>query len=114
MNYSQTPPPLNIVVLPWQTKQWQLLFAARQKNRLPHALLLVGAEGIGKKQFADNLSYSMLCKQPSAEGMACGECTACHLFQAKSHPDFYVIEPEQAGQMIKIDQIREMIKLVNE
>lgn len=87
---------------------------AKQNKRVPHALLFTGTCDLEKKLFADVLAKAMLCQQPSAQGEACGTCHACHLFNAKSHPDFMLIEPEQAGQMIKIDQIRGVVHFVNE
>jgi DNA polymerase-3 subunit delta' len=99
-------------IFPWQKKQWHLLWEAKQKNRLPHALLFAGALGLGKMQFAETFSAVLLCEKPILE--ACGACHACRLVQAKSHPDLIFITPEQTGQAIKIDQIRSMVDVVNE
>lgn len=98
-------------ILPWQDRQWQQVIATQQQNRLPHALLLTGAPGLGKKHFALALAHTLLCNKPSAP---CGECHACHLVRAQSHPDFLLVEPEQAGHIIKIDQIREVVQFVTE
>ena len=100
--------------LPWQKAQWQLLTESRQKNRLPHALLFVGVCDLEKKQFAQAFSAAILCEAPDVAGQACLHCHACHLVLAKSHPDLILIEPEQAGHMIKIDQIRAMVNQANE
>lgn len=101
-------------VLPWHLSQWDLLFAARQKNRLPHALLLVGQSGLGQRLFAEQLAKAVLCQTPNAHGYACQQCHACHLADAKTHPDFVVLEPEQAGSVIKIDPIRRVVNFINE
>lgn len=102
------------MIFPWQIKQWQILSEAKQKGRLPHALLLMGACDLEKKQFAEVLSASILCEKPDHEGQACGKCHACHLILAKSHPDLVLIEPEQTGHAIKVDQIRALIQQANE
>jgi DNA polymerase-3 subunit delta' len=98
----------------WQIPLWERFWHTRQQNRLPHALLFIGMTGIGKKQFAEILAQAVLCKQVLPDGFACGECHACHLMQAHSHPDFVVITPAEKKQTITVDQIREVVTFVNE
>ncbi len=100
--------------LSWHIKQWDILWEAKKNNRLPHALLLAGAQGLGKTRFAEELSAAILCEHPDEKGNACGTCHACKLMRARSHPDFVWIEPEQAGQVIKIDQVRNVVNMSNE
>lgn len=101
-------------LLPWLHSSWEYVLLKRQNQRLPHALLFLGASGLGQWEFAHTLSAALLCKKPDADGFACLHCQACHLFAAKTHPDFIVLQPEQAGQMIKIDQVRDAVNVVNE
>lgn len=105
--------------LPWHEDLWQQLQQRRASGRLPHALLLTGPAGLGKVVFAHRLAQGLLCESPDTEGNACGDCRACHLFQAGSHPDYTVIHPEEEhkstednsskkkSKVIKIDQIRD-------
>jgi len=79
---------------------------------MPHALLLSGQHGLGKRDFALDLAKAMLCAQPKDTGAGCGECRACRQFDAGSHPDFSLIEPEAVGKQIKIDQLRELIQIL--
>jgi len=95
-------------ILPWQTEQWQQLVSRRQQAKLPHAILLSGAEGLGKHQFAKQFSESLLCHDNDENGAACGQCRGCLLLKAGSHPDIKWIEPEEAGKAIKVDQIRSL------
>ena len=95
---------------PWSRNQWMQLQQRRQQQRLPHALLLAGPPGLGKAEFARDLAQGLLCEQPTAEGMACQQCRSCARFVAMTHPDFLVVEPEEAGKAIKVDQIRELIR----
>ncbi len=105
---------MNNTIFSWQKAQWNLLQHVRKIQRLPHALLFIGALGVGKKQFTELFSASLLCEQPAARGYACGTCHACALVRAKSHPDLLWVVPEQPGQMIKIDQIRDIVNVSNE
>ena len=77
-----------------------------QQKKLPHALLFSGIEGIGKLLIAKQLAKSLLCKE---QDIACDNCLSCKLFNEKTHPDFYFVEPEgKAKPLIKIEQIRNM------
>lgn len=96
-------------LLPWQQSCWTYLNNQRIQDRLPHALLLSGPEGLGKLLFARKFAQALLCKQPRVDGMACQQCRACKLFVAETHPDLLQVTPEEDGKAIKIDQIRELI-----
>ncbi len=65
----------------------------QRKNALPHALLLRGHAGIGKHEFALDLSRELLCANPN-EDKACGICPSCVWFAEGAHPDFRLIAPE--------------------
>lgn len=79
-------------LFPWQQSAWQQLQVLRQ--RTPHAILLHGAEGIGKTLFAEHFAQSLLCEAPAADGHACGECVSCGWVAQYSHPDYRRIRPE--------------------
>jgi len=76
------------------------------QGRLPHALLISGQDGVGKRVLAEQLAYSLLCEQPAADGQPCGQCAACGWLQAGTHPDLLWLLPEEAGKAIKVDQVR--------
>jgi DNA polymerase-3 subunit delta' len=95
-------------VFPWQTSNWQNLSSSQLSKRLAHGLLFHGAKGTGKESFAIEFSNWLICEQP-LEDKACGECKACKLIQANSHPDFLRLSPEEPGKAIKVDQVRELI-----
>ncbi|MFK3800297.1 MULTISPECIES: DNA polymerase III subunit delta' [unclassified Pseudomonas] len=93
---------------PWQESLWQQL-AGRTQHA--HAYLLHGPAGIGKRALAERLMHLLLCQQP--RGLeACGECKSCLLLAAGSHPDNYVLEPEEADKAIKVDQVRDLVSFV--
>ncbi|MAR92901.1 MAG: DNA polymerase III subunit delta' [Pseudomonadales bacterium] len=100
------------VALPWQQDQWQGLLSRHREGRLPHALLLRGEPGTGKNRFALALAQYLLCAQPVA-GSACGDCKRCQLNLAGSHPDLNLLEPEEPGRAIKVDQVRAVVDFVS-
>lgn len=108
-------------IFPWHHFVWQTVLTAWQQNRLPHALLLGGPPGMGKLSFARHLVSLLLCEKfflsiatkTNAGEMApqpCGVCKGCHLLQSGNHPDFFMVQPAEAGKQITIDQIRELIQ----
>ncbi|MFZ4967618.1 MULTISPECIES: DNA polymerase III subunit delta' [Pseudomonas] len=93
---------------PWQDALWQQL-AGRTQHA--HAYLLHGPVGIGKRALAERLMALLLCKSPQGLN-ACGHCKSCLLLAAGSHPDNYILEPEEADKAIKVDQVRDLVSFV--
>ncbi len=81
-----------MTVYPWHEAAWRSLL--ERKSRLPHALLIRGREGIGKREFARSVAQSLACLSPADDGAACGICQSCRWFQAGAHPDFREVIPE--------------------
>lgn len=92
---------------PWQARQRERLAGLHASDKLPHALLLAGPADLGKVDFACALAALLLCRSPAGDE-PCGECSGCRLFNAGTHPDFRLIEPE-ASKLIRIEQIRDLI-----
>lgn len=84
-----------------------LLTRGLSSNRLAHAYMFRGPEGVGKQLFARGLTAAVNCA--AAQGIAaCGICSGCRKFASGTHPDFLLVSPEKGA--IKIDQVRELIK----
>lgn len=99
-------------VQPWHAEQWSRLQARRQRDALPHALLLCGAAGLGKRAFAQRFIHGLMCND-SVDGEACGRCRSCLLIEAGSHPDlvglsFGLRRDGTPRTEIVVDQIREL------
>ena len=88
------------------------LQTAVMRQRLAHAYLFHGEAAIGKRATALCLAQALNCERASAgEALdACGACRSCHQIASRTHPDFFVIEPdsELATPQIKIEQVREI------
>lgn len=103
------------------------------RDQMPHALLLHGQPGIGKRELATVFAQALLCDTPAPDGQPCQACEACHWFEQGNHPDFHLVRPEaldgEAGadgaddakeggkkkapsKIIRIEQVRRLIDAV--
>lgn len=97
------------IELPWHSVSIEQARKAWSAGRFPHAILLQGAAGLGKRELASWLAAAVLCENSAgAELQHCGHCAGCQLIAAGSHPDRHWIGPEEDKQQISVEQIREM------
>ncbi|MEZ4599461.1 MAG: DNA polymerase III subunit delta' [Syntrophotaleaceae bacterium] len=85
-------------------QQKDILRRALATDRLSHAYLFEGPEGVGKRLMAMALARAIFCP----EGNGCGDCAACRKVDHNNHPDLHLLEPD--GATIKIEQIRTLQK----
>ena len=76
--------------LPWHQEMWSQLVSWRE--RLPHALLLHGGRGIGKRHLMKAYAQLLLCESP-VDATPCGRCAGCQLIAADNHPDLRWLTP---------------------
>lgn len=110
-NKSAELPNIAVNELPWLVDSQQRLLDQIAQQRLPHAVLFTGPEGIGKSQLMLWLADRLLCAAPTADG-ACGQCRSCLLVKAGSHPDFLNLKSE--GASIGVDLVRQAIATLSE
>ncbi len=60
-------------------------------GRIPHAILLSGAGGTGKRRFALQLAKAMLCSE--GDPFSCDHCPTCRKVDSLQHPDFHTAMP---------------------
>lgn len=87
------------------------LRAALAHDRLHHAYLFLGPEGVGKRTIALGLARAIHCV--AAHNDFCGECVNCKRISDANHPDVRVIEPLAGKKEISIQQIRDVEKELN-
>ncbi len=105
------PPPIGLLDVVGQSQAVVLLQRMMKTERLPHALLFAGPEGVGRRTTAIALAGTLLCGevQPVENGShfadlpqtfplrkACGVCNDCRTMAAGSHPDFHMVFKELA------------------
>lgn len=100
-------------LLPWHEGPWQGLTRRIESGRLPHALLITGPQGVGKREFILALATGLLCQNPTAQGLACGACQACHLLSQGAHPDLRWVTLREGKRQILIDQVRELAEFLS-
>jgi DNA polymerase-3 subunit delta' len=88
-------------------RQKELLLSYHKRDRVHHAFLFSGQDGIGKKKLALEFAALLLCET----GTGCGVCRPCVKVGRGNHPDVVLIEEENT---IGIDQSRAIGKEVAE
>jgi DNA polymerase-3 subunit delta' len=91
-----------------QEKSVAILRGALAANRLHHAYLFTGPDGVGKRTTAIMMAMALHCAEKN--GDACGRCVECARIKARNHPDVREIEPLPGKKEILIKQVREMEK----
>ena len=69
-------------------RQKEFLLSLLAKDRLPHAFLFSGQEGIGKRKFALEFIKLMMCEN----GTGCNSCRPCLKLEHGAHPDLVIVE----------------------
>jgi DNA polymerase-3 subunit delta' len=86
----------------------EALSAQVAQGRLRHAYLFTGSPGVGRRTLALRLAQAVNCLQPPAPGAPCRACRACQQIERMQHPDLSVIQAEQVGGRLKVEQVRSL------
>jgi DNA polymerase-3 subunit delta' len=76
------------------------------RDRIPHAYLFYGAEGVGKRTVAEVFAKALNCASGRDSLDACDACSSCLKIDHGNHPDVITIKVQ--GQSIRIQEIREL------
>lgn len=87
---------------PQLSHQFQRVF---QNNKVTHAYLIESQDRLMSFEFALWMSQSLFCVAP-VDDVACGVCDNCRRIESFDFPDVSLVEPD--GQVIKVDQIRDI------
>lgn len=83
--------------------QLDFLYAS---GRFPHAIIIEGDEGLGKRTFAREIALNLFCK--SAEHAPCRACPQCSKVLKKIHPDIYEYSASGSVRSFHVDVIRDI------
>lgn len=114
--------------LSWHQPVLSQWFDRQQSVRAAHAYLVIAPEDTGGEQLVEAMAASLLCDMPTADHHACGQCAACDLLAAFSHPDYRLLRPsimntahpieelrpEKPSKEITIDDVRALDNMVNQ
>ena len=70
------------------------LISQLRANKLPHAIIIQGEKGLGKKTLAKLIAAGLLC---GAEDNPCGRCTVCKNVLKNNHPDVLYYKKDKAS-----------------
>ena len=76
-------------------------------GRLPHAIILEGETGIGKRTLAREIAAALVCR--SGVSKPCYECTQCQKAEKGYHPDIFEYKPKGGARSFHVETVRNVI-----
>jgi len=75
-------------------------------GRTRQAYLFTGPQGTGRRTLALRFFMALNCQNPPQPGQICNACQACRRIEKMEHPDLDLVQAEQEGGILVVDQIR--------
>jgi len=91
----------------------QILRQQLAAGSLRHAYLFSGPSGVGRRTLALRFAQAINCPQSSSTGESCGTCRTCRQIEDMQQADLNILQAEQEGDTLKIDQVRELQHLLS-
>ena len=90
--------------------EWAVNLLSRHiaSDQVRHAYLITGPDGVGKRTLAMRFAQALNCTDSKKPGEFCGQCRACKFVQRKQFPDLHIVEAEDVGGILKVEQVREL------
>lgn len=85
-----------------------LLQSHIKNDRVSHAYLFTGPQGIGRRTLALRFTQALMCSQPNPDDVPCMNCQACQDVWLMRHPDVHVVQRRDGDRDIKIEAVREL------
>ena len=91
-----------------------LLQRSLTRGRLGHAYIFSGHRLEELEAVARTLAKTLNCEQGSTPRTdSCDQCLSCRKIDQDNHPDISWIRPESKSRVIKVDQMRELMRTIN-
>lgn len=81
------------------------LLKAIKNSTLPHAFLVTGKEGSGKKTLARELAMALNCENRDAN-IPCHSCKTCRRIKDGNYTDIYTLRREGTKATVGVEQVR--------
>lgn len=93
-----------------QAQAEERIVTALARDRVGHAWLFTGPDGVGKTLFALEFAKALLCRRPSPPHD--DDCPECHMISEDNHPDLALVAAPEGKRVIKIEQARNLGRLL--
>lgn len=84
----------------------QRLKRAILNGTLPHALLVFGERGSGKRTLALEIASALMCKNSRGGSIPCGECINCKRVREGNHTDVKVLRRQSGKATVGVEEVR--------
>lgn len=91
-----------------------VLMSSVREDRVGHAYIFEGPQGVGRKSMAEAFASSIMCENPK-DGIPCEDCKSCMMCRSGNHPDVQIItnqlyDPSKKSTDVLVDTVRNMKK----
>jgi DNA polymerase-3 subunit delta' len=84
-----------------------------RRGEVRHAYLFSGPPGVGRRTLALRFAQALNCPTPLEDGQPCRACRTCPQIERMEHVDLSVLQADQVGGTLKVEQIRELRQMVS-
>lgn len=92
----------------YDVKFKELISSAFDSGRLPHAIILEGANENTRLTFAHTLAKALVCTESEKALRPCGKCQNCMKAESQSHVDIKKVEGTNKSKTVSVDDIRKV------
>ena len=84
-----------------------------KKQRVRHAYLITGPEGVGRRTLSIRLAQALNCENSEDPGEPCFTCRNCEWIEKMKHPDLAVVQSEGRQKALSVEKIRELSRYLS-